>query len=62
MVVRGGSNTPEMIGKGTGTHPEGPTGISVECGNCSVQELSKPLPHGQIGVTTVEKVRNAGET
>ncbi|MBX3238282.1 MAG: hypothetical protein KIT80_05815 [Chitinophagaceae bacterium] len=60
MVVRGGSNTPEMISKGTGTHPEGPTGVSVECGNCSVQDLSKPLPHGQIGVTTVEKVRNAG--
>jgi RHS repeat-associated protein len=60
IVVRGGTNTPELIRQGTDTHPEGPTGVSVEYGNCSVQELSKPLPHGQIGVTTVEQVRNSG--
>ncbi|MEM7370917.1 MAG: PKD domain-containing protein [Bacteroidota bacterium] len=59
-VVRGGTNTPELIKKGTGTHPEGVTGVSVECGTCSVKELAKPLPHGKIGVTTVGDVRNAG--
>ena len=59
-VVRGGLNTPESITKGTGTHPEGVTGISVECGTCSVKELSESLPHNQIGVTTVGKVREAG--
>jgi RHS repeat-associated protein len=59
-VVRGGLNTPEAIAKGTGTHPSGVTGVSVECGNCSVEELAKPLPHSKIGVTTVGDVRNAG--
>lgn len=59
-VVRGGTNTPELITKGTGTHPSGVTGISVECGTCSVKTLSKDLPNGQIGVTTVGAVRSAG--
>jgi RHS repeat-associated protein len=59
-VVRGGLNTPESITKGTGTHPEGVTGVSVECGTCSVKDLAKPLPHNQIGVTTVGEVRKAG--
>jgi|ERR1017187_109038 RHS repeat-associated protein len=59
-VVRGGTNTPEQIAKGTGTHPSGHTGVSVECGNCSVKELAKPLPHNKIGVTTVGDVRKAG--
>lgn len=60
-VVRGGTNTPELIKKGTGTHPEGPTGISVECATCPVEELAQPLSrYGQIGVTTVGEVRNAG--
>ncbi|MDO6433264.1 RHS repeat-associated core domain-containing protein [Flavitalea sp. BT771] len=59
-VVRGGLNTPESIAKGTGTHPEGVTGISVECGTCSVKELAAPLPHNKIGTTTVGEVRAAG--
>jgi RHS repeat-associated protein len=59
-VVRGGLNTPESIAKGTATHPAGVTGVSVECGTCSVKDLAKSLPHGKIGVTTVGDVRNAG--
>jgi len=59
-VVRGGTNTVEQISKGTATHPSGVTGISVECGTCSVKDLARPLPHNQIGVTTVGAVRNAG--
>ena len=59
-VVRGGTNTADLIKKGTGTHPEGIAGVSVECGTCSVKDLAKPLPHSQIGVTTVGDVRNAG--
>jgi hypothetical protein len=30
LVVRGGRNRPEDIMRGTGTHPSGVTGISVE--------------------------------
>ena len=59
-VVRGGKNTPEAIEAGTGLHPEGVKGVSVECGTCSVEELSKAIPHGQVGVTTVGEVRKAG--
>ena len=59
-VVRGGTNTAELIRKGTGTHPSGVTGVSVECGTCSVGELAKSLPHNSIGVTTVGDVRKAG--
>jgi len=59
-VVRGGINTPDMISRGTDTHPEGVTGVSVNCGNCSVQELSNGLRNKQIGVTTVGDVRGAG--
>jgi RHS repeat-associated protein len=59
-VVRGGINTPELIRTGTGTHPEGYTGISVECGACTVKELSGGLKNNQIGVTTVGDVRAAG--
>lgn len=60
-VVRGGLNKPADIIRGTGTHPEGVTGISVECGTCSVKELAAPLPHNKIGTTTVGEVRAAGE-
>jgi RHS repeat-associated protein len=59
-VVRGGVATPEKIAAGTGTHPSGVTGFSVECGNCSVAELAAPLPHNQVGVTTAGAVREAG--
>lgn len=61
IVVRGGRNRPEDIRRGIGTHPSGVTGISVECGEgVSVQELSASIPHGQVGITTVRDVREAG--
>lgn len=61
LVVRGGRNRPEDILRGTGTHPSGVTGISVECGlGLSVAELASNIPHRQVGVTTVRKVRQAG--
>ncbi len=59
-VVRGGTNTPELIAKGTGTHPSGVTGISVECGTCLVKDLAKGVPHSKVGVTTVGAVRKLG--
>jgi hypothetical protein len=61
IVVRGGRNRPDDIRRGIGTHPSGVTGISVECGEgVSVQKLSVLIPHGQVGVTTVREVREAG--
>lgn len=59
--MRGGRNRPEDIQRGTGTHPSGVTGISVECAvGLSVVELAAVIPHGQVGVTTVGEVRFAG--
>lgn len=61
LLVRGGRNRPEDIHRGTGTHPSGVTGISVECAvGLTVAELATAIPHGQIGVTTVGAVRKAG--
>lgn len=61
MVVRGGRNRPADILRGTGTHPSGVTGVSVECAlGVPVAELAATIPHGQIGVTTVGAVRQAG--
>ncbi|MEA5624541.1 flavoredoxin [Nostoc sp. UHCC 0251] len=61
LVVRGGRNRPEDIRRGIGTHPSGITGISVECAvGSSLAELASSIPHGQIGVTTVGEVRQAG--
>jgi hypothetical protein len=61
IIVRGGRNRPEDVRRGIGTHPSGVTGISVECGDgVSLQELSASIPHGQVGVTTVRVVREAG--
>lgn len=61
IVVRGGRNRPEDIRRAIGTHPSGVTGLSVERGEgVSVQELSASIPHGQIGVTKVGAVREAG--
>lgn len=61
LVIRGGRNRPEDIERGTGTHPSGISGISVECApGKSVEELAAAVPHGQMGVTTVGKVRQAG--
>lgn len=45
----------------TGTHPSGVTGVSVECAvGLSVAEIAMAIPHGQIGMTTVRAVRQAG--
>jgi hypothetical protein len=61
IVVRGGRNRPEDIQRGTGTHPSGVTGISVECAvGLTIEELSVTIPHGQIGSTTVGEVRKVG--
>jgi hypothetical protein len=61
LVVRGGRNRPEDIRRGTGTHPSGVTGVSVESAvGVSVNELAVAIPHGQIGVTTAGQVRQAG--
>jgi hypothetical protein len=61
LVVRGGRNLPEDIRRGTGTHPSGITGISVECAvEITLYELAKFIPHGQIGCTTVATIRQQG--
>lgn len=61
LVVRGGKNRPEDILRGTGLHPSGVVGISVECAvGLSLEELFANIPHGQIGITTVGEVRQAG--
>src|SRR5207249_3790730 len=61
FVVRGGRNRPEDIDSGTGTHQSGVTGVSVESASgLTVAEVAARIPHGQIGVTTVGKVRAAG--
>lgn len=61
LVVRGGRNRPEDIARGTGTHPSGVTGISVEsAAGLPVAELAKWIPHRQVGVTTVGAVRELG--
>ena len=61
LVVRGGRNRPEDIERGTGTHPSGVTGVSVESAvGFTVAELAAAIPHGQVGVTTVGEVRQAG--
>ena len=61
LVVRGGRNLPEDVRRGTGTHPCGVTGVSVECSEAvPLNELSETIPHGQIGTTTVAAIRAAG--
>jgi hypothetical protein len=61
LVIRGGRNRPEDIRRGIGTHPSGITGISVECAlGASIEDLAAAIPHGQIGFTTVGKIREAG--
>ena len=61
IVVRGGRNRAADLERGTGTHPSGTTGVSVECaGELTVRELAASMPHGQIGVTTVAAVRALG--
>jgi hypothetical protein len=61
VVVRGGRNRPVDLERGTGTHPSGITGVSVECASgLTVEELAAFIPHGQIGVTKVSAVRALG--
>jgi hypothetical protein len=61
IVVRGGRNSPADLRRGTGTHPSGLTGVSVECATgISEDELAAAIPHNQIGVTTVGAIRAAG--
>ena len=61
LVVRGGRNRPADIVRGTGTHPSGVTGVSVESAvGVSIAELAASIPHGQVGVTTGGEVRKAG--
>jgi hypothetical protein len=61
LMVRGGRNRPEDLRRGMGTHPQGVTGVSVECADgMSVVELAAAIPHGHVGVTTVGLVRAAG--
>jgi len=61
FMVRGGLCRPEDIRQRIGTHPSGVTGISVQSSaGATIDLLAAPIPHGQIGVTTVGKVRAAG--
>ena len=61
VVVRGERNRPVDIARGTGTHPSGVTGVSVECAvGLSIAELAIAIPHSQLGVTTVREVRREG--
>ena len=49
VVVRGGKNLPADIVRGTGTHPSGVTGVSIECAlGVSVAELATAVPHGLV--------------
>ena len=61
LVVRGGLNRAEDLADKVGTHPAGITGWSVEsAADLTVEQLAAPIPHNQIGVTTVGAVRQAG--
>lgn len=61
LVVRGGRNRTADLRRGTGTHPSGVTGVSVESAvGLSVAELAAAIPHGEVGVSTVSEVRKAG--
>lgn len=61
FVVRGGQNRVEDIQRGIGTHPSGIRGVSVESAEgVTIAELSRAIPHRQIGVTTVGEIREAG--
>src|SRR5688572_8147578 len=61
LVVRGGQNTPELIRRKYDRHPSGVTGVSVHSApGASAAELAVGIPNGQIGVTTVGRVRAEG--
>ena len=64
LVVRGGQNEPDNFAKGRDVVTDA-TGllsrVSVQCASeKTVQELSLRILNGQIGVTTVGRVREAG--
>ena len=72
LVVRGGQNLPEnfVLGSGVTVNPGGKVqGVSVNAADgLSVKELTAPnphtrypgVPHKQVGVTTVGKIRALG--
>jgi hypothetical protein len=61
LVVRGGRNRAEDLARGTGVHPSGVVGVSVEsAAGAIVEQLATAIPHGQVGVTTVGQVRVEG--
>ncbi len=63
-VVRGGKNLPESFTRGSGVTTDANgnlQGVSVNSApGKTVQELSQGIPNGQVGVTTVGAVRDAG--
>ena len=61
LIIRGGRNRPVDLERGTGTHPSGTTGVSVECSSgLTMEELAVSIPHAQIGITVVSAVRALG--
>jgi hypothetical protein len=72
LVVRGGQNLPESFAKGSGVTIDAGgkvQGVSVNAApGLSVKELTAPdsaigypgIPHNQVGVTTVGRIRASG--
>ncbi len=64
LVVRGGLNEPDNFSKGTGVNTDTDgllSEVSVQCAPGKTEkELARPLLNGQIGVTTLGRVRAAG--
>jgi len=64
LVVRGGTNNADQFANGTGvtTNADGTlNNVSVNSApNASVEQLSQGILNGQVGVSTVGDVRNAG--
>ena len=64
FVVRGGQNLPANFAQGSGVTVDAGgniEGVSVNAApGVSVQELTAPNPHNQIGATTVGAIRAAG--
>lgn len=61
FVVRGGLNLLEDLADKILPHPGGIVGLSVHSAvGLTIPELAVGIPNGQIGVTTVAKVRAAG--
>jgi hypothetical protein len=61
IVVRGGRSLPEDLELGIRKHPSGVVGQSVQCGvEIPLQQLAAYIPHKQVGVTTVGRIREVG--